>query len=505
MNSYRIIKISLIFFLFLAGCGSNDLIVVPSDIPIGEPYKISISGSHAKLRLMTPNSTEEFFFIINTSSHGKENHQTLIRANLLQSSMIPVMLTKEESLIEEKSFDTFLRDSEREQTENFKLSFAETKKALKPTISTPIPARTFQVLNNYINSKSYSTVNATLESLSTESAFYIDENLPSQIKSDPTFLPAVKRLQKSFDEIIKPLDRFYFGKESDVDGMNQIIVLMSPVVNSIDTGGLGGVLGFFYSEDLLINSGRPTSNKAEIIYLAIPSDKIAPIKTGSPSDTINYCFDKVFTGTLAHEFQHMINFNQHVLKNGGTADTESLWLNEGLSHLAEDLTGFGLGNIPRVNLYLSSTGTYPLATNKDSNGTRGASYLFLRYLHDRFDSQDNPVYLRKLTANRASGTKNIEAAFGKSFEDLYEDWLATLALSDSGISNNSDYSYSAVINDSYLLARPKIEELRATQLLLNPTSAMFYTVKANGRPTVEINVSLENNSGSGIILIPIKK
>ena len=41
--------------------------------------------------------------------------------------------------------------------------------------------------------------------------------------------------------------------------------------------------------------------------------------------------------TFIHEFQHMISFNQHVLVRGGTA--EDTWLNEGLSHFAEELGG----------------------------------------------------------------------------------------------------------------------------------------------------------------------
>ena len=41
--------------------------------------------------------------------------------------------------------------------------------------------------------------------------------------------------------------------------------------------------------------------------------------------------------TFVHEFQHMISFGQHVLARGGAS--ESLWLNEGLSHIAEELAG----------------------------------------------------------------------------------------------------------------------------------------------------------------------
>src|SRR5207247_10491030 len=45
---------------------------------------------------------------------------------------------------------------------------------------------------------------------------------------------------------------------------------------------------------------------------------------------------------------HMISFNQHVLVRGGTG--EVLWLNEGLSHYAEELGGRSYATTPAAQV-----------------------------------------------------------------------------------------------------------------------------------------------------------
>src|SRR5437867_2535680 len=46
---------------------------------------------------------------------------------------------------------------------------------------------------------------------------------------------------------------------------------------------------------------------------------------------------QVIPVTFIHEFQHMISYNQHVLLRGGGGELP--WLNEGMSHYAEELGG----------------------------------------------------------------------------------------------------------------------------------------------------------------------
>src|SRR5690606_8090797 len=97
------------------------------------------------------------------------------------------------------------------------------------------------------------------------------------------------------------------------------------------------------------------------------------------------------------EFQHMISYNRHVLLGGGEA--EETWLNEGLSHFAEELGGrqvtpgsctgnnclnqFASGNLLNAYDYLASPESHYLVEPGSSSGTfveRGANWLVLRWL-----------------------------------------------------------------------------------------------------------------------------
>ena len=127
-----------------------------------------------------------------------------------------------------------------------------------------------------------------------------------------------------------------------------------------------------------------------------------------PDPTNPLCFSKSFAlrklaPTAIHEFQHMISFNRHVLLGRGAA--EEIWLNEGLSHFAEELGGrqvpngfcssgnclddFASGNVRNGFDYLVQPASSYLVEPGTSSGTlseRGANWLFVRWLADRSGS-----------------------------------------------------------------------------------------------------------------------
>ena len=84
------------------------------------------------------------------------------------------------------------------------------------------------------------------------------------------------------------------------------------------------------------------SNDGEVFYGAVPRD--APGCSAYTKANVT----RSQPGVFIHEFQHMISFNQHVLVRGG--NVEETWLNEGLSHFAEELggaPGAGRRSVPR--------------------------------------------------------------------------------------------------------------------------------------------------------------
>ncbi len=145
--------------------------------------------------------------------------------------------------------------------------------------------------------------------------------------------------------------------------------------------------------------------------------------------------------TFIHEFQHMISFNQHALVRGGL--TEVLWLNEAMSHLAEELGGrhydslgmdstavrFLFGDFYNANLYLKDPAGKAVITTTGPDGLaqRGGEWLFLRYLVDRYGAATTQ---RREQTTLTGDANVVNAAQGTPFATLLGRWEIALYVSD---------------------------------------------------------------------------
>ena len=148
----------------------------------------------------------------------------------------------------------------------------------------------------------------------------------------------------------------------------------------------------------------------------------------------------------------MISFGQHVVARGGSAET--LWLNEGLSHIAEELAGkefearypppagrtdpnqlfpdsaqgFLTPNMRNAQRFLESPGTTSATaiTGSASLAERGGAWLFLRWLGDQ---KGEAIYGRLVQTGR-TGIPNLEDKASESFAGLFGDF-ATAVYADS--------------------------------------------------------------------------
>lgn len=265
----------------------------------------------------------------------------------------------------------------------------------------------------------------------------------------------------NFDDVIFATDTTYFGSPADIDGNGRVILLFTAAVNELADANPGGyddgiVAGFFCPVDLGFNGG----NSAEMFYL------VAPDPAGEFTDAADVGLDKeeVLTfvnGTVAHEFQHLVNAQTG---SGGAFD---VWLNEGLSHLAEEVVGhaatsfepgsdltlsnydavtdgidlfntYHVGNWFNLHEYLEApSDTAGLVMTSDPPGSqtfrlRGAAWSFLRYLLDRFETKaGEPAATRALIRDGSADSRDaVENVFGRSFGDLVVDWSAMLMLDD---------------------------------------------------------------------------
>lgn len=267
----------------------------------------------------------------------------------------------------------------------------------------------------------------------------------------------VQTLGTLFDDQLYPIDTTAFGRESDVDANGVVAVLLTDRINALSpncaqTGQV--IAGYFFGLDLDLVD--PNSNKGEVFYAAVP-DPAHPV-----------CFSKSFmlsqlAPVAIHEFQHMISFNRHVLLAG--AAQEEAWLNEGLSHFAEELgarqvsagscTGgnclsqFAGGDLQNAYEYLQAPTLHFLVEPGTSGGTlaeRGANWLLVRWFADQSPSDSllgTDLTRRLLGADQVGGLAltggaNVAAAAqtvqpGVTFETLLGEWhLANYAEALSG-------------------------------------------------------------------------
>ena len=332
----------------------------------------------------------------------------------------------------------------------FSRSTQPTAAAVPPVLN---EKRTFSVCSSDACT-SFTQTTATALAIGNRVAIFVDDSAPAGGYAQ-TDLDQVKTL---FDQYLYAIDTTAFGRESDIDGNGVVVVLLTPKVNALSpdcstTGRI--ILGYFFGADLLPkSSSNPGSNEAEVFYGLVPDPLNSGCRVQKDEATSR------LPATFIHEFQHMISFNQHVLLRGGTA--EDTWLNEGLSHFAEELGGrlvpdtecpvFGSceaefiedGDIANAFAYLASPEDFFLIEPGNSTGSleeRGANWLFVRWVVDHFatDTILGTNLTRALLATNQVGSANVAARTGADFSTMVGEWQLANYLDDlPGFTASSD-------------------------------------------------------------------
>lgn len=287
----------------------------------------------------------------------------------------------------------------------------------------------------------FDQVTAVARAVGTKSAIYMDKTVPT---GDPLQQSDFDDLARTFDAYHYPIDQTAFGTESDLDNNGVVIILLTDAVNALTpTCDNGRILGYFWGGDMLNVTG---SNHAEVFYAMVPEPDHGSCKDATRLNTM-----KRLKPTLIHEFQHMISFNQHALVRGG--QSEVTWLNEALSHFAEELGGtlipnpectvwgfvscrsqYTSGDLFNAYDYLGDTEAEFLVYPGSSNGTleeRGASWLFVRWLADQFGTDPNGSNVtRALVNTQQQGAANVASVTGQPFETLVAEWMLAVYLDD---------------------------------------------------------------------------
>lgn len=362
----------------------------------------------------------------------------------------------------------------------------------------------------------YTTTTGRVMAIGTHSIVVSDTASPAGGFTTADF----QSIANEFDTLIYPTDVGYFGTPTDLDQNGHIIIYYTPAVNKLTDKGQasvsGYVGGFFFAGDLFDPTSPPqgclSSNKAEIFYL------LAPDPMGAYGNVFETNFVRqVSRGTVAHEFQHMINSGNRYLAPGNV-NFETTWMDEGLAHFAEDAVGraaagFGdaqkvdytsltalpdsilsayfLQNLARAKYYVERPDTTGAIVNHAKAGanlaSRGAEWALLRYAADWFSNGDPRNLTRKLVAGPDTGTVNLVKATAAPLDTVLARWLITMYTDNRAIPGlNPVYNYK-----SYTF-----RQLVAGTQLANESGASYLPVKAIGDGNTTIQASVPASSGN---------
>lgn len=422
----------------------------PSEMNVGDVLAATFDDQGTStIDFAGTDSSAQFVLAVSAIDVGQGTHIAQLSNGDISSTLADISSigdSKEatwKSMDMREALDQQLRGAEMEMAVDPEISVAKPNlsmsgvmKAMVAAVSTPAVGdiESFKVLGGLSSLSNFTTVSAEARCVESKVIFYVDTRVTDANLSDSD----ISKLCGEFNETLTK-EFEIFGEPSDVNGDGHVAVLMTPQVNMLGAMGGGIITGFFFANDLYAGSN---SNNREIVYTLVPD------ATGTWGVTIpkSFAMDNLLPAVLPHEMQHAISYNQHVLVNKGRA--EENWLNEGLSHLAEDLLGFGQENPSRVEVYLNDTESYgPITTGSPGLAERGAIFLLLRYLYEQADNGEQFIW--NMAHTSLTGTSNIESAFAGRSEDFNQmsefllRWSATMIMSSFNISSDPKYSYSA--------------------------------------------------------------
>jgi len=250
----------------------------------------------------------------------------------------------------------------------------------------------------------------------------------------------LKKAADLFEKHTYPTNREFFGSEwtPGVDNDPHLSILHAR--NLGDT-----VAGYFSSPDSFVRAVRPDSNEMEMFYINVENVTIG---------------DEFYNGVLAHEFQHMIHWNND--------RNETSWINEGCSELAMELNNraypgghYDVGGSEYAYLRRPDTQltTWPEGTAGDASSNYGASYLFMNYFLDHFGENATKALVSRSENGMESVDKTLAENLGLQLThaDVFANWVIANLLDDSTL-DAGQYGYKDID-----IGKPRIDATYRTK------------------------------------------
>lgn len=304
-------------------------------------------------------------------------------------------------------------------------------------------ARTFFVNPKY-DDFSRTIIGATLRYVSNRAYFYVDDSYWNEMDllSRNLLTVNMQELARQFDDVIYPKETQFWGSEPNpgIDGDARITILLENL-----NPGNGG---YFETANLFPRKVVESSNEREMI--AVSAESLGGLA-------------KSF---LAHEFQHLISFNQkELLRN----TSEDIWLNELRSEYSVTLVGyndvFDASSLERrLDTFLSDTSD-SLTEWPNVPLDYAHVIMFGEYLAEQF----GPQILSETLRTDRSGIDSLNNYFlskglSDRFSSVFGSWLAADFLNNASLNEDLGYQKQG-LNDfrispkQYALSYPEKYQL----------------------------------------------
>ena len=261
----------------------------------------------------------------------------------------------------------------------------------------------------------FSRIDVTLQVVTPHAYFWVQDGVDFNLGD-------AENLMNTFEDSIYPTDREFFGSEW-TPGVDD-----DPHLYIIYAHNLGiGIAGFYNTGDEYPSQISQYSKAHESFYIDSSSDLAA-----------NYTY-----GTLAHEFQHMIQW--HVDRD------EDSFLNEGFSELATFLNGYDTGGFDWF--YTSNPDmilTDWLGGSGDNSAHYGANFLFVTYFLDRFGE----TVTQALVHDQKNGLESVDDVLRQlniedpltsqpiTADDFFLDWTLANYIHDPDVGDGRYYYHN---------------------------------------------------------------
>lgn len=319
-------------------------------------------------------------------------------------------------------------------------------------------------VNDTFDKFSRKSMTATLRHIGGNAYLYIDDKFWDSLNlvGRDAVLDGIVNLSNEFDSNIYPKETLFWGQEPKpgIDGDSRITILLEEL--KVGHGG------YFNTANGFSKSVDPESNERELIVLSV--------------DSITGQYPSMF---LAHEFQHLVSFNQkEVLWN----INEEVWLNELRSEYSITLVGyndiFANSNIERRAETFFDSPSDSLTEWPNVGLDYSLAALFAEYIADKYGE----LLLKETLQSNMVGIPSINGFLAgrfatERFIDIFSGWLAASYINNDFINSKLGYSKAVLKNFKALPQRLTIlsgSESSAFDYYLKPWQVYGHKIMVSG-------------------------